>query len=73
MEECSCVLVERNRMWFKNNIHFLEKLWKTVEEERITGKWTERSPNKRDTTAKDTCAASPIAKFDKKTGKFILC
>ena len=73
MEECSCVLVERNRMWFKNNIHFLEKIWKTVEEERITGKWTERSPNKRDTNAKDISAAGPIAKFDSKTGKFILC
>jgi len=71
MEECSCVLVERNRMWFKNNISVLGKLWETVEEERISGKWTARAPNKRENTfAKETPSGSS-AKFDFKTGKFI--
>ena len=42
----SCVLVLRNREWFKNNIAQLEKVWKTIEEERITG-YEHRAPNKK--------------------------
>ena len=37
LEQMSCVLVLRNREWFKNNIGQLERVWKTIEEERITG------------------------------------
>jgi putative phage-type endonuclease len=37
LEVLSCVLVLRNREWFKNNIGQLEKVWKTIEEERISG------------------------------------
>ena len=33
----SCVLVERNQLWFERNIGDLEELWKTIENERITG------------------------------------
>jgi putative phage-type endonuclease len=46
LEQISCVLVLRNREWFKNNIGQLEKVWKIVEEERITG-FQHRAPNKR--------------------------
>jgi len=42
----SCVLVLRNRDWFKNNIEQLEKVWKIIEEERITG-FEHRAPNKK--------------------------
>lgn len=42
----SCVLVLRNRDWFKNNIEQLGKVWKTIEEERITG-FEHRAPNKK--------------------------
>jgi len=37
LEKLSCVLVLRNNDWFKNNVVQLEKVWKTIEQERITG------------------------------------
>jgi hypothetical protein len=43
----SCVLVKRNREWFKNAIHHLEDLWKIVCEERITGEYMKRAPKKK--------------------------
>jgi len=46
VEVFSCVLVVRNREWFKNNIGQLGKVWKTIEEERITG-YEHRAPNKK--------------------------
>jgi putative phage-type endonuclease len=42
----SCVHVSRNREWFKNNIGQLEKVWKIIEEERVTG-YEHRAPNKK--------------------------
>jgi len=42
----SCILVLRNNEWFKNNISQLESVWKTIEEERVTG-YTHRAPNKK--------------------------
>jgi putative phage-type endonuclease len=45
-EKISCVLVSRNREWFKNNVGQLEKVWKIIEEERITG-YEHRAPNKK--------------------------
>ena len=46
IEKMSCVLVLRNREWFKNNVGQLEKVWKIIEEERITG-YEHRAPNKK--------------------------
>jgi hypothetical protein len=46
LEVFSCVLVLRNREWFKNNIGQLEKVWKTIEEERVTG-YEHRAPMKK--------------------------
>jgi putative phage-type endonuclease len=46
VEVFSCVLVLRNQEWFKNNISQLENIWKTIEEERITG-YSHRAPNKK--------------------------
>ena len=46
VEKMSCVLVLRNREWFKNNVGQLEKVWKIIEEERITG-YEHRAPNKK--------------------------
>lgn len=43
LEQLSCVLVLRNREWFKNNIEQLGNVWKIVEEERITG-YEHRAP-----------------------------
>jgi putative phage-type endonuclease len=47
LEKLSCVLVLRNREWFKNNIGQLEKVWKTIEQERISG-YEHRAPVKRE-------------------------
>jgi putative phage-type endonuclease len=46
LEKMSCVLILRNREWFQNNIAQLEKVWKIIEEERITG-FDHRAPNKK--------------------------
>jgi putative phage-type endonuclease len=37
LEIFSCVLVERNRMWFEANIGRLEEVWRTIEKERVEG------------------------------------
>ena len=46
LDVLSCVLVLRNREWFKNSIAQLEKVWKIIEEERITG-YEHRAPVKK--------------------------
>jgi putative phage-type endonuclease len=46
LEIMSCVLILRNRKWFEDNIEQLGKVWKIIEEERITG-YQHRAPNKR--------------------------
>jgi hypothetical protein len=44
----SCVIVLRNKEWFKNNIGQLEKVWKTIEDERVTG-YEHRAPVRKNT------------------------
>jgi putative phage-type endonuclease len=46
LEVFSCVLVLRNKEWFKNSVLQIERVWKIIEEERITG-YTHRAPNKK--------------------------
>ena len=46
LDEISCVLVCRNRQWFKDNISTLEEIWKIIEKERVTG-CEHRAPNRR--------------------------
>jgi hypothetical protein len=46
LEKLSCVLVLRNKEWFKNNVEQIGKIWKIIEEERITG-YEHRAPNKK--------------------------
>ena len=46
LEKLSCVLVLRNKEWFKNNVGQLEKVWKTIEEERVSG-YEHRAPTKK--------------------------
>ena len=45
LDKMSCVLVLRNKDWFKNNIRQLEKVWKTIEEERVNG-YEHRAPKR---------------------------
>lgn len=51
----SCVLVTRNKQWFADNIGQLEKIWKTILEERITG-YGHRAPKKRAPKAQPSLA-----------------
>jgi putative phage-type endonuclease len=46
LDVLSCVLILRNREWFKNNVPQLEKVWKIIEEERVTG-YQHRAPVKK--------------------------
>jgi putative phage-type endonuclease len=46
LEKLSCVLVLRNKDWFKNNIGQLEKVWDIIKEERVTG-FEHRAPIKK--------------------------
>ena len=45
LEKLSCVLVKRNREWFNNNVGQMEKVWKIIEEERVSG-YEHRAPKK---------------------------
>jgi putative phage-type endonuclease len=51
LEKISCILVMRNREWFNNNITQLGRVWKIIEEERVTG-YEHRAPVKRADSSK---------------------
>jgi putative phage-type endonuclease len=46
LDELSCVLVERNRQWFKSSIPEIENTWNTIVDERETG-YEHRAAKKR--------------------------
>lgn len=46
LEKVSCVLVQRSRDWFKRNVGQLAKVWKIIEQERVSG-YEHRAPNRR--------------------------
>jgi putative phage-type endonuclease len=46
LETYSCILVERNRAWFKHNVGLIETVWKTIIKERVDGH-EHRLPTKR--------------------------
>ena len=46
LEILSCILVLRNREWFKNSVVKLENVWQIIESERITG-YQHRAPIKK--------------------------
>uniref|UniRef100_A0A6C0ITW2 YqaJ viral recombinase domain-containing protein n=1 Tax=viral metagenome TaxID=1070528 RepID=A0A6C0ITW2_9ZZZZ len=52
LDEYSCVLVQRNRQWFENNIAEMEELWSVVLKERQDG-YEHRAPNSK-RSKKDT-------------------
>ena len=43
----SCVLVKRQRDWFKAAVPEFVSIWKTIEEERVNGNYVTRAPKKR--------------------------
>jgi putative phage-type endonuclease len=48
LDEYSCVLVRRNRLWFSEAVKVLQRVWATIEEERQTG-YEHRAPMKKKT------------------------
>lgn len=46
LEKYSCVLVTRNRKWFRDNISQLQNIWNIIEKERIEG-FQHRAPNRK--------------------------
>lgn len=46
LDEISCVLVLRNKLWFKSVESMLNEFWKTIEYEKING-YEHRAPNKK--------------------------
>jgi putative phage-type endonuclease len=61
LEKLSCVLVLRNKDWFNKNVVQLEKVWKTIEQERVTG-YEHRAPAKK---AKKEQISKPYVDSDK--------
>jgi putative phage-type endonuclease len=46
MDEFSCVLIQRNRLWFESAVPSIQQLWETIEKERIDG-YEHRAAKKR--------------------------
>ena len=74
LEQVSCVLVCRNRQWFKNNIISLQKIWSIVEIERVSG-YEHRAPKRKQKKEKDDIVLPTqptggcLLQFNKETGK----
>ena len=51
LDQLSCVLVLRNKLWFKAAIPYLEEIWGIIQKERITG-YEHRAPKKANPRAK---------------------
>lgn len=47
LDEFSCILVLRNKHWFKNAIPILQSIWNTIEIEKISG-FQHRAPKIRE-------------------------
>lgn len=47
LDVLSCVLVKRDREWFNNNIANFERVWNIILDERKTGEYVKRAPQKR--------------------------
>ena len=72
LEHLSCVLVCRNRQWFKDNICSLEEIWSTIEKERVSG-YEHRAPNRKPKKYIVDIMTNPsgecLLQFNKETGK----
>ena len=60
LDEYSCVLVRRNRLWFEEAVKVLEQVWSMIEEERETG-YEHRAPKKKPATAAPGAGGDAIA------------
>ena len=69
LENCSCVLVLRNKQWFKSAIIQIEQVWNIIEKERISG-FDHRLPKKNTRTIRSNSlsekTSEPINKLNAK-------
>lgn len=70
VETISCVLVERNKQWFNDNINDLSELWDTVLEERDSG-FDHRAPNTNKKHSTEIEIVSDCLFIPNKDGKII--
>jgi hypothetical protein len=47
LEDVSCVLVQRNKLWFESHLQEMTLFWGIIETERTNGEWTKRLPAKK--------------------------
>jgi hypothetical protein len=70
----SCVLVCRNKQWFKDNINELAEIWATIVKERVSG-FEHRAPNRKSkpldgfAAITNTNSNKCLLNFNKETGK----
>jgi hypothetical protein len=57
VDQYSCVLILRNRLWFQSAVPVLQDLWETIEKERKTG-FAHRAPKKKTTKSSIDCGDS---------------
>jgi hypothetical protein len=67
LDVLSCVLVKRDKEWFNKNISNFEKIWNIILDERKTGEYVKRAPQKRIKKTDDTPPPTPtLEKLQKK-------
>lgn len=59
LDQYSCVLIKRNRVWFEAAIPKITAIWRIIERERITG-CEHRAPKKREPTEQSAVATSVV-------------
>ena len=47
LDEFSCILILRNKLWFQNAVEQISNTWETIKRERETG-YEHRAPKKRE-------------------------
>lgn len=60
LDVLSCILVQRNRLWFAQNIQQLETVWNIILKEREDGSYVNRLPVKRVKTDKISIEQQPL-------------
>jgi len=56
LDQFSCVLVLRNKLWFSAALPQIQEIWQTIETEKKTGAYTLRAPKKNVVTVKKMSA-----------------
>ena len=70
VDQYSCVLILRNRLWFQAAVPVLQELWNTIEKERKTG-FAHRAPKKKTKTASSSNADGPGGSSGDSTAEYV--